>query len=131
MIPVEKPAQADFDPVDLHVLRAIWQYLAIHLAPPSADDIATMVPAVLRSARHVWSRLAILREKGYVTARNGLRKVPYRAHFLDWNISLPEPESLVLEGQEPEDDKPRRRKPSWLSQITKNIHDDRTEPPDE
>ena len=125
IIQIERPGNKEFDPVDLHVLRAIWQYMAIHLAPPSADDIAAMVPAVLRSARHVWARLAILRETGFVTARNGLRKVPYRAHYLDWNISLPEPESLVLEVPEPEDDKPRRRKPSWLSQIVKNAHDKR------
>ena len=124
MIPIERSRNSEFDPADLHVLRAIWRY-GDPPGPPSTDDIAAMVPAVLRSARHVWARLAILREKGFVTARNGLRKVPYRAHYLDWNISLPEPESVVLEVREPEDDKPRRRNQSWLSQIVKNTHDTR------
>lgn len=84
------------EPLDIQILRSLWQFIAIHLGLPSADDIAEMLGSSA-TARLVTHRLRKLRGKGFLSGRGGLRMVPNLAHFLDWNIELPEENKIVID----------------------------------
>lgn len=122
--------QAAEDPLavtDVQILKAYWQFLALHHGPPDAVDLAEMLP-LLGTTAYFTRRLKRLRQLRYIGPRGELRKVPYLSHYLDWNISLPETRELMVD-DEPTIT-PKRSSRSWLDLIRESRPHDDEEPRD-
>ncbi len=111
--PRQSAVQSPLETLDVQILKAYWQFLAMHHGPPTAQDIAEMIPQ-LGTQQLFARRLKNLQRLGYIGPRQELRKVPFLAHFLDWNIVLPEPANLMVDDPPVAASKEPDTK-SWLS----------------
>lgn len=95
---LEQARRNPLDIADAQILKAYWQFLAIHRGPPTSSDLAEMLP-LLGTTAYFTRRIKRLRSLRYIGARGDLRKVPYLAHYLDWNINIPETRQLMVDDE--------------------------------